>query len=48
MTDEMSGLYNNAKEEHGKGLKVLMEEFRYNPAYKRYNDSFSAVPFRPT
>ena len=48
MTNEMSGLYNNAKQEHAKGVEVLMKEFKYNPSYKRHGDTFSAVPFRPS
>ena len=47
MTDQMSGRYDIAKSEHAKGLQVLMDEFQYHPQYKRYNDQFTAVPFRP-
>jgi hypothetical protein len=43
----METLYGDAKEKHAKGLELLMEHFGYHPAFKRWFDSFSAVPFRP-
>ena len=47
MTEQMSDRYDIAKAEHAKGLQVLMDEFRYHPEFKRFNDEFTAVPFRP-
>lgn len=47
MTEKMSDRYDIAKAEHMKGLQVLMDEFQYHPEFKRYNDQFTAVPFRP-
>ena len=47
LTSEISGLYDSAKDEHAKGLAVLMEEFHYHPAFKRPSEDFFAVPFRP-
>lgn len=47
MTIDISGLYDNAKNEHLKGLQLLMQEFEYHPEFKRHGDTFSAVPFRP-
>lgn len=29
------------------GIEMLIKEFDYHIAYKRWNDSFSAVPFKP-
>jgi len=47
LTTEITQLYKNAKHEHSMGLKLLMEEFSYHPVFKRWNDGFSATPFRP-
>lgn len=47
MTDQMGDRYDIAKAEHAKGLQVLMDQFQYHPQFKRYNDEFTAVPFRP-
>lgn len=47
LTHEISGLYDSAKAEHAKGVQVLIDQFNYHPAFKRWNDNFSAVPFRP-
>ncbi|OQS06088.1 hypothetical protein THRCLA_20445 [Thraustotheca clavata] len=46
-TVEMSNEYDQAKVKHAQGLQVLIDNFNYHPEYKRYNDEFSAVPFRP-
>jgi hypothetical protein len=46
MTSDLSRIYDNAKEEHARGLQVLMDEFNYHPAFKRPGDEFFAVPFR--
>ncbi|EQC32582.1 hypothetical protein SDRG_09900 [Saprolegnia diclina VS20] len=46
-TVEMSEEYDQAKIKHAQGLQVLIDNFNYHPEYKRYNDDFSAVPFRP-
>eukprot|EP00286_Rhodomonas_abbreviata_P028834 CAMPEP_0181312270 /NCGR_PEP_ID=MMETSP1101-20121128/13605_1 /TAXON_ID=46948 /ORGANISM="Rhodomonas abbreviata, Strain Caron Lab Isolate" /LENGTH=148 /DNA_ID=CAMNT_0023419105 /DNA_START=20 /DNA_END=466 /DNA_ORIENTATION=- len=45
--DQMDVLYKNAKVKHEDGLKLLMEHFDYHPEFKRWSDTFSAVPFRP-
>jgi succinate dehydrogenase/fumarate reductase cytochrome b subunit len=29
------------------GIDMLISEFGYHIAYKRWNDTFSAVPFKP-
>jgi hypothetical protein len=29
------------------GLQMLIEDFGYHIAYKRWNDTFTAVPFKP-
>ena len=47
LTKDISGLYDAAKEEHAKGLLVLIEEFNYHPAFKRWCDNFTAIPFKP-
>ena len=47
LTKNISGLYQNAKEQHVKGLEVLVEEFNYHPMFKRPTDNFTAVPFVP-
>ena len=48
LTNEISGLYDSAKEEHMKGIEVLMEQFSYHPLFKRWSDDFFAVPFKPS
>ena len=35
------------KEKHAKGVQILVDEFQYHPTYKRWNDEFTAVPFKP-
>ena len=47
MTGEIGKTYDNAKSGHKRGLKVLLEEFGYHPAFKRPTDTFTAVPFKP-
>ncbi|KAG7381898.1 hypothetical protein PHYPSEUDO_005480 [Phytophthora pseudosyringae] len=46
-TDSMQGQYNEAKLRHAQGITVLMENFDYHPEFKRFSDTFTAVPFRP-
>uniref|UniRef100_A0A7S3DC27 Uncharacterized protein n=1 Tax=Palpitomonas bilix TaxID=652834 RepID=A0A7S3DC27_9EUKA len=46
-TSDLGKLYDNAKEKHAGGLDILKEEFEYHPAFKRWHDYFSAVPFKP-
>uniref|UniRef100_H3GTU1 EF-hand domain-containing protein n=2 Tax=Phytophthora ramorum TaxID=164328 RepID=H3GTU1_PHYRM len=46
-TDGMQGQYNDAKLRHAQGITVLMENFDYHPEFKRFSDTFSAVPFKP-
>ncbi|KAE8981455.1 hypothetical protein PR001_g15824 [Phytophthora rubi] len=46
-TDSMQGQYNEAKLRHAQGIIVLMENFDYHPEFKRFSDTFTAVPFRP-
>ena len=43
----MESLYGNAKEKHAQGLDLLKEHFGYHPLFKRWFDSFSAIPFKP-
>jgi len=45
--EQMSVLYQNAKDKHANGLTMLMKHFDYHPEFKRWSDTFSAVPFRP-
>ena len=47
LTGNISSLYGNAKEEHVKGVALLIQEFKYHPLFKRTGDTFSAVPFKP-
>ncbi|RLN43999.1 hypothetical protein BBJ28_00022303 [Nothophytophthora sp. Chile5] len=46
-TDNMQGQYEDAKLRHAQGIKVLIENFDYHPEFKRFSDTFSAVPFKP-
>ena len=32
---------------HAKGIQMLVDEFNYHVAYKRWDDTFSAIPFKP-
>ena len=43
----MDKLYKEAKIKHADGLKLLMQHFAYHPEFKRWSDTFTAVPFRP-
>ena len=45
--EQMAVLYKNAKDKHEGGLKLLRDHFDYHPAFKRFSDTFSAVPFKP-
>jgi hypothetical protein len=45
--EKMATLYGDAKEKHAEGYKLLMEHFAYHPAFKRWSDTFSAIPFKP-
>jgi len=47
LVEEIHGLYGEAKLKHAEGLNLLIKEFAYHPAFKRWNDEFTAVPFRP-
>ncbi|GBF89160.1 flagellar associated protein [Raphidocelis subcapitata] len=47
LLDEIQSIYEGAKEFHQKGIELLIRDFRYHVAYKRWNDNFSAVPFKP-
>mmetsp|Transcript_29705 Transcript_29705/g.64865 ORF Transcript_29705/g.64865 Transcript_29705/m.64865 type:complete len:158 (-) Transcript_29705:89-562(-) len=47
LCDEIHVLYGAAKEKHEKGLKLLYEHFNYHPIYKHWDDTFTAVPFKP-
>jgi hypothetical protein len=47
MTGDIGDLYENAKKGHARGIVLLQNEFGYHPAFKRPQDTFTAVPFRP-
>ena len=47
MTADIGDLYENAKKNHARGIVLLQNEFGYHPAFKRPQDTFTAVPFRP-
>ena len=47
LTGDIATLYDNAKEEHAKGIEVLIKEFDYHPLFKRKDGEFTATPFRP-
>lgn len=47
MTGEIGKIYDNAKKGHERGIVLLENEFGYHPAFKRPQDTFSAIPFRP-
>lgn len=47
MTDNMQMQYDDAKLRHAQGIQVLMDNFDYHPEFKRFSDTFSAVPFKP-
>ncbi|KAF1328770.1 hypothetical protein FI667_g6635, partial [Globisporangium splendens] len=46
-TESMQSQYEDAKLRHAQGIRVLMENFDYHPEFKRFSDTFSAVPFKP-
>ncbi|KAA0156505.1 hypothetical protein FNF27_01285 [Cafeteria roenbergensis] len=47
LTGEIGTLYDAAKDKHARAVQLLVDEFRYHPAFRRPGDDFSAVPFRP-
>jgi len=47
LVKQIEDLYGDAKEKHAAGVKILMDEFAYHPAYKRWDDEFTATPFKP-
>ncbi|KXZ55964.1 FAP286 protein [Gonium pectorale] len=47
LLDQIQQIYEGAKEFHGKGIDLLIKEFGYHIAYKRWNDTFTAIPFKP-
>lgn len=47
LVDDIHGIYENAKVFHAKGIEMLIDEFNYHPAFKRWNDTFTAIPFKP-
>lgn len=47
MTSDIADIYENAKKGHAKGIVLLENEFGYHPTFKRPQDTFTAVPFRP-
>ena len=44
---DIDTLYADAKEKHSQGLLLLIRDFAYHPAYKRWSDNFTAMPFKP-
>ena len=44
---DIDTLYADAKEKHSQGLLLLIRDFAYHPAYKRWSDNFTAKPFKP-
>lgn len=46
-TKEIASIYDDAKERHKEGIKVLVNEFDYHPEFFRPGDSFHATPFVP-
>ncbi|KAL6747012.1 flagellar associated protein [Haematococcus lacustris] len=47
LISQIETIYQGAKEFHGKGIELLVKDFQYHLAYKRWNDTFTAVPFKP-
>jgi len=47
LVTEINSLYGDAKEKHAKGIILLIEDFAYHPAFKRWSDTFTAIPFKP-
>lgn len=48
LVKEIEQLYGSAKDKHAKGIQMLVNEFDYHVAYKRWSDSFTSVPFKPS
>lgn len=46
-TGHMQAQYDDAKLRHAQGIRVLVDNFDYHPEFKRFSDTFSAVPFKP-
>ncbi len=47
LVDEISTLYGEAKEKHAQGIQLLVRDFSYHPLFKRWDDNFTSVPFKP-
>ena len=47
LVNEISSLYGEAKEKHAQGIKLLIKDFGYHPIFKRWDDSFTSIPFKP-
>jgi hypothetical protein len=47
MTNQIGQIYNKAKVGHAAGIKLLEKEFGYHPAFKRPEDTFFGIPYRP-
>lgn len=41
MTKDIGTIYDNAKEGHTKGIKLLEKDFDYHPLFKRPSDTFT-------
>ena len=39
--------FTNVMQFHAKGIQMLIDEFNYHVAYKRWDDTFNATPFKP-
>lgn len=46
-TKEIASIYSEAKARHRAGIRSLIKEFSYHPAFFRPKDSFRATPFVP-
>eukprot|EP00602_Paraphysomonas_sp_CaronLab_P007813 CAMPEP_0185031050 /NCGR_PEP_ID=MMETSP1103-20130426/18289_1 /TAXON_ID=36769 /ORGANISM="Paraphysomonas bandaiensis, Strain Caron Lab Isolate" /LENGTH=137 /DNA_ID=CAMNT_0027566411 /DNA_START=132 /DNA_END=545 /DNA_ORIENTATION=- len=47
MTADIAAIYDRAKAGHTRGIKLLEKDFGYHPSFKRPQDTFTAIPFRP-
>lgn len=47
LVKEIDSVYDDAKEKHKAGINLLIRDFNYHPAFKRWNDEFYATPFVP-
>ncbi|DBA70182.1 hypothetical protein WJX79_001992 [Trebouxia sp. C0005] len=47
LVEDIHNVYGTAKEFHAKGIQMLIDEFNYHVAYKRWDDTFNATPFKP-